>query len=250
MTIVFEDLTKGIKIYQLGNIVVKWYLIESPSEVFLIDTGFAGFWKQFLDAMRKIKRNINEVSAVLLTHAHIDHTGFAEIARQRTTAEVYIHDLGAKSAPFDHFEIPSEIMANLWRPRFLFTFIVQAVKYKAFSAKPIGEVQTFKDKQKLEFPGSPEVIYTPGHSIDHCAFYFEEWGVLFSGDAICTSSPITLRKNLPHVLKPGDDPDLAMKTIDAFSRIEDVLMLPGHGEPWKGNLKKELIEIKKRGLLL
>ncbi len=249
MNKVYSNEKEGVNIYKLGNKVVNWYLIEAPSEIYIIDTGFAGFWKQFLECMSKINRNTNEVSAVLLTHAHIDHTGFAEIARQRTTAQVHIHEMGAKAATYDHFEIPSELMSNIWRPRFLVAFLVQAIKNKAFSAKPIGQVETFKDKEKLKFPGSPEVIYSPGHSIDHSGFYFREWGVLFSGDSICTSSPITLRKNQPHVLKAGDDINLAMKSIENFAGIEDVLMLPGHGEPWKGNLNTELDKIRKRGPL-
>ncbi|MEM7113837.1 MAG: MBL fold metallo-hydrolase [Chloroflexota bacterium] len=237
-------------IYKLGNKVVNWYLIESVSEIYIIDTGFAGFWKQFVDAMQKIKRSFNEVSAVLLTHAHLDHTGFAERARQRTTAEVYIHESGAGTVTFEHFDIPAELSSNLWRPKTFTSFLTQAIKNDAFKVKPVGLVKPFKDNEKLNFPGNPKAIYTPGHSIDHSAFYLEDLGILFSGDALCTSSPITLRKYPPHVMKAGDDTVLATKSLKAFAEIEDVLMLPGHGEPWVGNLNKETEKIVGRGVLL
>jgi len=247
---VFSNEKERINIYKLGNKVVNWYLIESPAEIYIIDTGFAGFWNQFVDAMQTLNRNFNEVSAILLTHAHLDHTGFAERARQRTTAQVYIHESGAETVTFDHFDIPIELSANLWRPKTLFAFIVQAIKYDAFKVKKVGVVKTFKDNEVLDFPGNPKAIYTPGHSIDHCSFYFEDWGVLFSGDALCTSSPITFKKYPPHVMKVGDDTDLAIKSLSAFGNIGRVLMLPGHGQPWTGDLKNEIEFIKERGTLL
>lgn len=247
---VFSDKTKEINIYKLGNKVVNWYLVESPSEIYIIDTGFAGFWKQFIKAMQSLNRNLDEVSAVLLTHAHLDHTGFAERARQRTSAKVYIHESGADTVRFDHFDIPTELSGNLWRPKTLWAFMIQALKYDAFKVKPLGVVSTFENEEILKFPGNPKVIYTPGHSIDHCSFYFEDWDVLFSGDALCTSSPITFKKYPPHVMRAGDDTDLATKSLSAFEDIENVLMLPGHGQPWTGNLKNEIELIKERGMLL
>lgn len=247
---VFEK-ENEITIYKMGNRTVNWYLITTPSEVYLIDTGFAGFWDQFGKAMSKLGRTFNEVTAVLLTHAHVDHTGFAEVARQRTTAEVFIHELGVDTVTHHHYEIPSDLRNNLWRRFGFLNFIWQMRVNKVLKTKPVKRVTSFKENEMLTFPGKPKAVYSPGHSIDHCAFYLEEHGVLFSGDAICTSSPITLKNYPPHVMLAGDDNLLAMQSLKEFEFIEgEILMLPGHGKPWRGNLKKELPKIKENGVLM
>ena len=248
---VFHDNSTEFTVYKMGNKTVNWYLITTPTEVYLIDTGFTGFWKQFSKAMKKLGRTYNEVSAILITHAHVDHTGFAEIARQRTSGEVYIHESAIETVMTDHFEIPEELLSNLWRPTLFFNFMWQAFKNDALKAKPVNKAFGFKDNEVLNFGGKPKVIFSPGHSIDHCAFYFEKYNLLFSGDAICTSSPITLKDYPPHVLKAGDDNKLAFQSLERFSFIEnDVLLLPGHGKTWKGNLKEEIPKIRKRDTFL
>ena len=51
---VFEDKAKDFVVYKMGNRTVNWYLITTPDEVYLIDTGFTGFWDQFCKAMKKV----------------------------------------------------------------------------------------------------------------------------------------------------------------------------------------------------
>ena len=247
---VYGSKTTDLEIYQLGSRIVNWYLIDSSKGVVLIDTGFAGHWSQFVQGLKQLNKTIDQVQAVLLTHAHMDHTGFAERARQRTSAKVYIHYQDAKAVKYEHRDIPTELIRNLWRPSTFLNFLSGSILQGALGGKPVREFSTFQDQDNLNLPGSPQVLLTPGHTIGHCAFYFAKEKVLFSGDALCTRSPITLRDHPPHVMKVGDDKNLAMRSLEKLKALEDILLLPGHGAPWQGNIVTSILQAQKTGPIL
>ena len=43
----------------------------------------------------------------------------------------------------------------------------------------------------VDVPGRPIALWTPGHTDGHCGFWFEDAGVLMTGDAIVTLDPYT-----------------------------------------------------------
>lgn len=247
---IYDSELNDLTVYQLGSRIVNWYLLDCEKGIVIIDAGFSGHWHQFVDALDRLDRTFDETAALLLTHAHIDHTGFAERARQRTSADVYIHTIDAKAVRYDHGDMPSELIDNLWRPKTFFAFASAGIRQGAFGAKPVHEVNTFEDGDILDVPGSPQVILTPGHTIGHCAFYLPEHKILFSGDAICTRSPVTLKDHPPHVMQAGDDKKLALKSLEKFSSLGEILLLPGHGAPWKGDAQNAVQNAQQMGPLL
>jgi glyoxylase-like metal-dependent hydrolase (beta-lactamase superfamily II) len=66
------------------------------------------------------------------------------------------------------------------------------------------------------------VVPAPGHSHDHVAFWLEQARILFAGDAI-------LGKGSSLVAPPEGDMTLYMQTLEAFRRLNPVLIAPGHG---------------------
>ena len=64
------------------------YLIEAKS-CYLIDSGVYGSEEQIKQYMKKIGRDISEVKAVFLTHAHPDHIGTAAWFREHTGCKIY-----------------------------------------------------------------------------------------------------------------------------------------------------------------
>lgn len=43
----------------------------------------------------------------------------------------------------------------------------------------------------LPVPGSPQVVFTPGHTLGHCALHLPDRDVVIAGDAIVTLNPYT-----------------------------------------------------------
>src|SRR3954452_4882742 len=75
-----EELADGVYGFETHG-VVNWYLIEDGERLTAIDAGLSSSWDEFKDWIKARKRRISDLEAVVLTHAHVDHFGFAAKAR-------------------------------------------------------------------------------------------------------------------------------------------------------------------------
>lgn len=148
------------------------------------------------------------VVGILLTHGHVDHTGGAGRLAASTGAKTYVH-------PDDDFLTlhPIEQLQRI------------------FGMTPPGvydlpeEFEHLEHGQRLEIAGIElEVRLTPGHTPGHCCFYWEEEGILFSGDQLFAGS--VGRTDLPG----GSYEDLMSSMKSQVLTLDDeVRVLPGHG---------------------
>ena len=73
-------------VHRLTQGVVNFYLVEDGGRLTLVDAGAPRDWDLLVRALAALGRGLDDLEAVLLTHAHTDHTGFAERARTTTGA--------------------------------------------------------------------------------------------------------------------------------------------------------------------
>ena len=85
-------------VHRLTNGVANFYLIEESGKLVLVDAGAPKDWSLFTQAALDLGKVAGDLDAVLLTHAHTDHTGFAEHARAATGARVWVHDQDVQMA--------------------------------------------------------------------------------------------------------------------------------------------------------
>jgi glyoxylase-like metal-dependent hydrolase (beta-lactamase superfamily II) len=71
------EVAKGV--HRLTNGVSNFYLIEESGKLVLVDAGAPKDWALFTRAVLGLGKAAGDLDAVLLTHAHTDHTGFAEL---------------------------------------------------------------------------------------------------------------------------------------------------------------------------
>jgi glyoxylase-like metal-dependent hydrolase (beta-lactamase superfamily II) len=85
-------------IHRLTGGVCNFYLIEDGGKLVLVDAGAPRDWDLLVRTLAALGRGLDSLDAVLITHAHSDHTGVAERARTTATAPVWIHHADAAVA--------------------------------------------------------------------------------------------------------------------------------------------------------
>jgi metal-dependent hydrolase (beta-lactamase superfamily II) len=79
--------------------------------VTVVDCGLPKYGPQLPAALRLIGRGLEDVKAILLTHAHADHLGFAESWRRALGVPVYVHAADEEAARTGVVQRPE---ASMW----------------------------------------------------------------------------------------------------------------------------------------
>jgi glyoxylase-like metal-dependent hydrolase (beta-lactamase superfamily II) len=216
------------RIHRVGDEIVNSYLIEDGGGVTIVDAGAPAYWNTLPDALAAMGRRLEDVRAVLLTHGHSDHIGYAERAR-RNGIPVSVHEADAALA---RSEVPNPARGfGPMKLRPLLGFLLFSARHGAFRIPKIQEVSTFGDGATLDVPGAPTVIHVPGHTPGSAALHFAAHDALFVGDALATYA-VTTGRSGPQIAPFTADETQA---ISSLRRLEDVpasLVLPGHGAAW------------------
>jgi len=161
-------------IHRLTQGVVCFYLIEDGGKLLLVDAGAPKDWDVLVRGIAALGRRLTDLDAVLLTHAHSDHTGFAERARTTAGAPVWIHQADAVAAKTGKGgKNDGKATAYLLRPEFYRT-VFSLARRGALKIVPIHEVSTFADGERLDVPGQPRVVHAPGHTEGSAALLLED----------------------------------------------------------------------------
>jgi len=227
-------------IHRIGQGLVNSYLLEESGEVTIIDAGAPGYWNDLPAELGAMGRSMADIRALVLTHAHIDHVGFAERLRSERRVPVSVHELDAKMA---RGEVKPQNQKMLGVGLAALRFIRFALANGMLRATPIAEVATFGDGATLDVPGAPRVIHVPGHSEGSAALHVPAQGALFVGDAFATLNVLS-GKTGPQLAPFGSDLPRARESLGRLERLDAALVLPGHGQPWTGGVAEAVRRIR------
>jgi hydroxyacylglutathione hydrolase len=196
------------------------YLVEDQDKLILIDTGLPRSDKRIVKYIEFIGRKPTDVSTIVITHFHIDHTGSLKKMKEATNAKVAVGEFDA------------EIVARKKAPP-----KSKNLMFRAFSSvikpAPVEPDLLLKKNDKV---GPLTVIHVPGHSKGIISLIDEQRKVLFVGNALrfvdgkITESPAQF--NL--------DTEKAKEAIGKISIFDFDIMLGGHGEPLIGNASQKV----------
>src|SRR3954454_4340009 len=227
-----QDVAPGI--HRIEDAHTNWYIVEDGDRLTVVDCGVPSSWTSFEEALGTLGRGRDAVAAVVLTHAHFDHIGFAERARTELGVPVYVHenDVPLTRHPLQYAHERSPLRYVATRPKAL-PVILGFARTRAFFPKPIGAVERFEDGT-LPVPGSPRVVFTPGHTLGHVALHFPERDALIAGDAVVTFNPYTGEPG-PQIVAAAAtaDPERALGSLDAIAGTGATTVLTGHGPAWR-----------------
>lgn len=243
----YRDVADGV--HRIGEHFVNWYLIEENGHLTLVDAGLPASWGSLLDTLEVIGRTPHDIEALVLTHAHFDHIGFAERARVELGILVWVHenDVSLTKRPWLYM---SERSPLSYLSRKTLPIASSLIRAGAPRVGPIREVRRFGDEGRLDVPGSPLVLFTPGHTLGHCALHLPERDVIITGDALVTHDPYTDTRG-PRIVARGAtaDSERALASLERLSGTGVGTLLPGHGEPWTGGADWAVQEARRVGAL-
>jgi glyoxylase-like metal-dependent hydrolase (beta-lactamase superfamily II) len=235
-------------IHRIEDAHTNWYLVEEGSSLTVIDTGLPRSWGSLNRALQEIGRSPSDIEAVVLTHGHFDHMGFARRAQQELQVPLWAHERerSVVAHPWRYAHERSRL-PYLRHPEFLRIFTEMTVM-GALTVKGSEAIRSYQSEDRLDVPGRPRVVFTPGHTYGHCSLVFEDRGAVIVGDAFVMLDPYTGRQG-PCVVAGAAtaDSDLALSSLDALAELDAGIALTGHGPAWKGSLSEAVSRARTAG---
>ena len=222
-------------VHRVEDDSTNWYILEGDDGLTIVDAGVPRSWDSLHEALRSIGRSPGEIRAVVLTHAHFDHVGFAERARRELGVPVYVHenDVPLTQHPwrYDHERPRAWYLATQIRA---LPNVARFVRDRAFWPPPIRAVVRYGDDAgSLPVPGAPRVVPTAGHTLGHCCLHLPDRDAVIAGDAIVMVDPYTARRGPRLVARAATvDSERNRATLDALAATDARLVLTGHGPVW------------------
>ncbi len=231
-----RDVAPGVHLIQEAD--TNWYLVDDGGLLTVVDTGFPRSWRSLYAALDEVDRSPADVGAVVLTHGHFDHMGFAERARKELGVTVWLHEREVDVArhPWRYDHERSRLPYVVRHPSFVRRFLAMGAAGALWVAGLRGG-RTFVDGEELDVPGRPRAVFSAGHTPGHCALHLPDRGVLLAGDAIVTLDPYTGKEG-PRIVAgaaTANSPQ-ALASLDALAATGAEIVLTGHGEPWTGGI--------------
>jgi glyoxylase-like metal-dependent hydrolase (beta-lactamase superfamily II) len=240
------DVAPGV--HRITDAYTNWYLVEEDGRFTVADAGVRSSWESLEAALRRLQRTLGDVEAVVLTHAHFDHVGFAERARSQLGVPVYVHEndapLTAHPWRYDHERPRSAYLATQVRAM---PIVATLLRHRAFWPAPVKEVVRY-ESGTLPVPGAPRVVFTPGHTLGHCALHLPDRDAVIAGDAIVTLDPYTARRGPRLVARAATaDVERNLRALDALAATGARTVLVGHGEPWTSGVESAVAQAREAG---
>lgn len=235
-------------LHRLGSELVNFYLVEDDTGLTVVDAGLPGFYDRLGARLKETGRGWEAIGALVLTHAHVDHIGFAERLRTEHGVRVLVHADDEKMARTGRQPRTERLPFAYMRYRAAYQIIGHIVRYGGAKRLKVGEVTTFAGGDTLDVPGRPRVYHCPGHSHGCVALHFESHEALLVGDVMCSRNTLTGRLG-PQVPPAAFNvsSDQALASLSKLEGLEAAVVGFGHGDPWRDGVGEAVARARAAG---
>jgi glyoxylase-like metal-dependent hydrolase (beta-lactamase superfamily II) len=231
-------------LHRLGEEIVSCYLVEEAGEVTIVDAGVPAYYADLAAELTTMGRTIEDVRALVLTHGHEDHIGFAERLRADHDVPASIHELDAALA---RGEVGNPSGMRERKLGSLLHYLLWLARHGAMRTKSLTQVGRLDQGTTLDVPGALRVIHTPGHTPGSVCFHAPRHDAVFVGDALVTDAVITERRG-PQVCPLTADAGEALASLANIEELEAHWLLPGHGSPWTAGVAAAVAAAREVGI--
>jgi len=234
----------GIAVGDINSYVI---LPEPGSdELVLIDTGVRGnqAWAAMEEGLGELGYAPEDLTLILLTHAHPDHFGQAAGLARAGGCEVWAHekaqiaiDRYANETPPERKEAVGRYWMKLGVPEEM-AFGSYGPPGGTLLVEHLVPDRLLSDGERIEVSGlTLDVLHVPGHCADLVVYWHAESGTIFSGDHLLPDITPVCLLDIPE--QPGVQRIHALaqfhESIDKVEPLRVKLLLPSHGEVLKSH---------------
>jgi glyoxylase-like metal-dependent hydrolase (beta-lactamase superfamily II) len=225
-------------VHRLEHAYVNCYLVEGEQGITLVDAAFPATWPFLERALHALHRDTSDVKALVLTHAHFDHIGFARRIQQDWGVPVWAHAAEAYIArhPYRYAHERSRVLYPVREPRIL-PVLGSMVRAGALNVRGVSDLHFFTPGDTLTVPGAPRVVFSPGHTFGHSALHLVDRNAVITGDALVTLDPYTGATG-PRIVAGAATAD-STEALNSLQKLEETgarIVLPGHGPVWRDGI--------------
>ena len=200
----------------------------------LIDTGFKGRSTHIIRELARLGYSPADITSIIITHHHADHTGSLATLKEATGAKVIAHPA---DAPYIDGSLSQPGPAN---PEWLGDIL--APIHGMWATVPVAVDELVNDGDELPILGGIKILHTPGHTPGSISLFLEQEGLVIVGDVLSRS---TLGLSLP---SKAFTIDLAqeIQSIRRLASLDFTLIGFGHGAALTRNARRAVTDFASR----
>ena len=219
-------MSHSIRIHEIGNYMLRQYLLETPQGWIALDSGYAGGFSAYQKKLDRLTA-IDQIRYVFLTHSHNDHAGFLGELLAKSGAVLVAHEASIPRIASGTDAMP-EGTGFTSRAGVLLSALMKHSSFPPVMPNERAILLHREEQQPFLAAGLPiRVVFLPGHTADSIGLFLEETRELLCGDAAGNAIIAPARQAILI-----EDVSTFARSWDKIIALNPSRIYPSHGNPF------------------